>query len=442
MKLSRGDKRLFVLSTLVIGLPLGIGLWLNYLNATPTVSISPYPTAPKPNGTDLYGAAGAALVVAKPAVDSLLDDFPPNEDARAKRYNLTRRLAWLRANQTAFALFDRAQQTPSLATSLRHNGGTKWRIKALSQMARAKRVEVHARRMQRDWNGAFESGLDGIQMGHDLRRGGGLWHSRFGQRIGDDSRLEIHDLVNRLNPSQAQNAARRMEDLLAGRWSEADSLREEKSVVQTLWLDGFQSEDWRSGLSNDSAPCAWPSPRAYLVSKQRIVDISDAEFDRQIALARLPYARKSAPAAPTNWLTDIFADGAEQTRFADARDLAGDQLLLLQLALRAHYLQNGAYPATLNELAPRYLKAIPADPFGAGEPMRYKRNGASYVLWSIGPDEKDDGGTPIPPNPDEMNLRAPDSGEAARLPGLLIGSQGDFVAGKNRARGFEWPRID
>ena len=213
--------------------------------------------------------------------------------------------------------------------------------------------------------------------------------------------------------------------------------------MQTLWLDTFNIEGWRNSLIPNKGVGGLPPPRFYLSSKQSIVDQTGIEFDRQIANARLTYADKGAPAPqPSGLVFDDFAEAAEQWRFEDARDLAGDRLLLLQLALRAYRLQNGAYAPTLQALTPQYLNAVPADPFGAGEPMHYKRNGANFVLWSIGPDEKDDGGTPIPPNADEKSLRAPDAGEAARLPGLLLGSRGDFVAGKNRARGFEWPRID
>ena len=65
------------------------------------------------------------------------------------------------------------------------------------------------------------------------------------------------------------------------------------------------------------------------------------------------------------------------------------------LALRAYRLEHGAYPATLAALTPAYLKQIPNDPFAASGPLHYKRQGSKYVLYSIGPDGKDDGGKPI-----------------------------------------------
>ena len=48
-------------------------------------------------------------------------------------------------------------------------------------------------------------------------------------------------------------------------------------------------------------------------------------------------------------------------------------------------------PDSLAALAPIYLKAIPTDPFD-GQPLRYKLLEKGYVIYSIGPDLKDDGG--------------------------------------------------
>lgn len=434
MKLSAGEKKLFVLSALIIALPLGVGLFLNSINAPPKVNIPAYPQAPKPNGYDLYVAAAKAIVPATPPVDALLDDLPPtNASARAKRYSLARKTAWLRANAKAFALFGRAQKTPTLAPSLR-GISVKWPIKELSDLRRAKLVESRERRLRGDADGALQSGLDALQMGHDVRRGGSLVHSRFGARFGDQSRDEIQNLIERVSATQAKNAARRLEQLLQTRWDLAGALTQEKYLMQGLWLAYFANQGgWRQILFPDDSRDMPNLARAYTLSKQSVIDETGAEYDRQIANARLPYAQKGAPTPPRGLIFDDFAKNDEIWRFENARDLAGDQLLMLQLALRAYHLENGVYPAKLQALTPNYLMAIPADPFGGGEAMCYKLSGKTYLLWSLGPDGRDDGGTPVPPNKDEKNSK--------RLPGLLLDSQGDFIAGKNRATGLQWPRI-
>jgi hypothetical protein len=49
------------------------------------------------------------------------------------------------------------------------------------------------------------------------------------------------------------------------------------------------------------------------------------------------------------------------------------------------------YPDALGELSPKLLAAAPVDPFD-GQPLRYRKQDSGYVLYSIGPDLKDDGG--------------------------------------------------
>jgi hypothetical protein len=50
-----------------------------------------------------------------------------------------------------------------------------------------------------------------------------------------------------------------------------------------------------------------------------------------------------------------------------------------------------ALPGNLDQLAPAYCNAVPADPYD-GKPLRYKTHGGSYVVYSVGSDGRDDGG--------------------------------------------------
>ncbi len=61
------------------------------------------------------------------------------------------------------------------------------------------------------------------------------------------------------------------------------------------------------------------------------------------------------------------------------------------LALAACKAEKGKYPETLAVLKPHYLKKIPNDLF-IEKPLHYKRTGEGYLLYSVGPDMKDDGG--------------------------------------------------
>jgi hypothetical protein len=104
-------------------------------------------------------------------------------------------------------------------------------------------------------------------------------------------------------------------------------------------------------------------------------------------------------------------------------------LLLVTLALRAYHEEHHAYPETLNALTPDYLTAVPADPFVAGQPLRYYRTGAKYVLYSVGPDGKDDHGKPIDDRTFYM-FASPEQREAKRY-AMAPNSKGDILAGVN-----------
>ncbi|PTX98334.1 hypothetical protein DB345_05745 [Spartobacteria bacterium LR76] len=64
-------------------------------------------------------------------------------------------------------------------------------------------------------------------------------------------------------------------------------------------------------------------------------------------------------------------------------------------AIQRYALSERALPSALNQLVPRYLEGIPTDVI-SGRPMHYRGDGKEYVLWSVGWNEKDDGGNGSP----------------------------------------------
>jgi hypothetical protein len=78
--------------------------------------------------------------------------------------------------------------------------------------------------------------------------------------------------------------------------------------------------------------------------------------------------------------------------------------LMVLLAVERYRREKGAWPATLADLTPKLLKAVPLDPYD-GKPIRYKKLADGVIVYSVGPDGKDDGGilnrdNPIKPGTD------------------------------------------
>jgi hypothetical protein len=81
-----------------------------------------------------------------------------------------------------------------------------------------------------------------------------------------------------------------------------------------------------------------------------------------------------------------------------AADCVG-QLRAVQAALAVERYRLGTgstLPDSLGQLVPKYLAAVPDDPYD-GKPLRYKNlSPKGYVAYSIGRNRVDDGGVPKP----------------------------------------------
>ena len=75
----------------------------------------------------------------------------------------------------------------------------------------------------------------------------------------------------------------------------------------------------------------------------------------------------------------------------DLRARAHLELATTALALERYRLAEGKLPERLEELVPHYLQEVPSDPFD-GNPIRYRRTGPGYCLYSVSDDGQDNGG--------------------------------------------------
>jgi hypothetical protein len=102
------------------------------------------------------------------------------------------------------------------------------------------------------------------------------------------------------------------------------------------------------------------------------------------ALAELRVVTKYETSHYVNWLR-ILLEQKARLRCAAAA-----------LAVAEYRLHHGALPERLDALVPDYLDALPADPFDAGNPIRYRTDDGSFRIYSIGENGVDDGGSTEP----------------------------------------------
>jgi hypothetical protein len=88
----------------------------------------------------------------------------------------------------------------------------------------------------------------------------------------------------------------------------------------------------------------------------------------------------------------LFLPAVNAATAAEDRANAMLDLVRLAAALAVYRAEHGAYPDKLDDLVPSVLAALPVDLYNA-EPFIYKRDGDGYLLYSLGGNGTDEGGS-------------------------------------------------
>ena len=387
----------------------GAAAWWAYLNQAPVVVI-PTPKMPSPNAYDDYRAA-AALMVKSKAIDD------PGASTAAERE------AALRRNSAALSRLRQGLARAYMQPPARSFSALYPHCADSRELARLLRLDAHIHQERGEWEAALQSRLEILKLGSDTPRGGALIAMLVAVAIEAIGRQDVGQVVPHLTAPEARRAAARLQRILEHQVSYEEVLLEEKWCLQGSLLEMFRDPRWRTtdltGLGRLQAPMV--QAQLLTTSKRRLMANVSRAMDGGITAARRPYA----PAAKTTLprldpVTEILVPVAPGARFFHAKNRTLDSLLMLQLALHAYRLEHGAYPRRLVDLVPATLPRLPEDPFAAKGGFAYRPAGARYVLYTMAPDVRHDGGRP-----------ATTSGRSN--PYSVMGeSRGDVVAGVNR----------
>jgi hypothetical protein len=80
-----------------------------------------------------------------------------------------------------------------------------------------------------------------------------------------------------------------------------------------------------------------------------------------------------------------------QAYYIEQRSCTHMATVLTGLAVERFQLVNQRLPSDLQDLAPSYIEKLPPDPY-TGNPLKYKRRGEGYCVYSVGADCIDNGG--------------------------------------------------
>jgi hypothetical protein len=336
---------------------------------------------PVPNAYDDYQRA------AELAKDDFESDGNPEKDAAVRRRVLARHTEALRTLRAGFAHPYVEPREEGIPKNAYHSTGYR-------QLARLLSYEATEFAADGRYAAAIDSGLDAERFGFDIARGTGI----LGRFVGEDTRRKgraeklVQPRIDHLTAAEARAAAERLAALLAGEQDLAQTFADLRDIepadIAARCRDhGLLRQFFVSMLDPPQKlvlTACGPAP--WMAEARRYMDAA-------AAWSRLPW-HAAPPPRPRRFFGLWTARSVEQSRCKQAEADARDGMFLSALALQAWRAEHGRYPDSLDALAPGILQAVPADPFGSGE-LKYRREGEKYVLYSVGPDGRDDGGTAV-----------------------------------------------
>lgn len=369
-----------MLSKILVASALSSGALLVPAHAQTPVAPQNAPRQSVKSGYELLAEAGAKILPDY----SVYEKMPAAEKLQKQRLIVAR-------NAPALQLLREALQKPiavPLSTNIAEIPALRVGAR-VRELARQLDLESDVRFADGDFAGAINSKLDSVELGIAFENGPVL-ASLVGIAMEAIGRRNIEKSAARLNPEQLHAAATRLVALEARRPAFAAVLQRELLEKQSYY-PAMLAATLKTVRGNPAAPQDDTFSAAdYLVleklSPQTLTSNLARAYSPRIANARLPFASASDSAIPADLdplsRLSILALPVREQRFPLERSVAQNRLLIAALELRALKLESGSYPTQFN---------APLDPFSPdAKPLVYKKTATGFLLYSVGPDGKDD----------------------------------------------------
>ena len=380
------------------------------LNCAPTRAQDEPPAAvAAASGAQLFAEARALIVDGPNGEPLATKKLAPDENLRLQRLSVARNapaLAKLRAALRAYIVlpaFDDA--TPDKTLSHFDSLG------AVRNFARHFAQEAAVRAADGDALGAAQSSLDALELSGQAARGP-IINALSGAATAAIARRSLLLHAKSLDAQQLREVAGKWEKISGTFPTYAQTLRDEEQLqvrlmvqnnatVSAYWSDPIAIAETETAIkeardAGEMTEQEFKDAETSLLQVKGLVfaDVNAdlrAVFDKALTRSNQPYlvAQKEVPLKGNNPFTEFSAQflSNARDRFSIERNIVNNRELVAALRLRAAKLESGQYPATFD---------AGTDPFSPTlAPLIYKRAGDSYVLYSVGPDGKDDNGAEI-----------------------------------------------
>lgn len=271
---------------------------------------------------------------------------------------------------------------------------------------------------QRQFTRAAEVALDGMEMFQMLNNGSSVMGALVNCAAYSICSEELRRILDRVPPRDLPLIAARLDRIRRKVVPFADIVIQEGWVMVELDRYAFagvanprtlvDTITQLAGATTRRAPAPEEILKAAsfaLADKQKLLERHLQYFRDVAAETRGPFTGTIRTPPPTDVLGRYLAV-PPKTWAAYLRTVADLDLLRVCVAVLRYRADHGAYPAELQALVPRYLAALPGDPFGGspGAPFHYRTEPppGNFLLYSPGP------------------ALAHDEGQSARLQQIVI----------------------
>jgi hypothetical protein len=145
----------------------------------------------------------------------------------------------------------------------------------------------------------------------------------------------------------------------------------------------------------------WHRMRMFIKSVSYLHDMT-----RLIAISRLPWPQPldelPVPKSKSSLKPGRLDTSVTLLSRLTAETLATVQCTATAVAIERYSRQERKIPASLGDISPRYIKAVPTDPF-TGKSLFYTHDDTGFTVYSTGPNRVDDGGS-ITPKPEQTSV--------------------------------------
>ncbi len=376
--------------------------------------LTPEPIPPEQNAATIYLKAFAAYVElededVKVLVQRASSEFPPEGLAKVRQ--------WIQQNQQALVLTERASAMEKCRFIDRYVGMYDQRYDHLSlatRLALLLSASARAHLAENDPQSALKKCRAQLGLGRHLGRGRTLVeylvaHVHLSKAADSLSELLSHPGIGHLELRPVVRDVRRLleaEHL-------ADAFRTERVFLLSLlsdpehakevFLDPELHFDNRDRNAEHGHAMKSHGDTRVWIEQETLVFLE--AFAEIISLAEAPYYQGAAARRQVqDWLEEEVRPRAlpmatltlpKHIRYLQLGARRRVPLLHMTLAieLEMHQRATGSYPESLDGLKLTYLEKLPVDPF-SGRPFVYRKKDGGYILYSVGPNGRDDGGVP------------------------------------------------